>query len=181
MPSVFSISVFFYFFPFILPPCRRWRQLPQHVPYEVTEHKNNFTSLRLFVTVSNYLTNLLWHFSSRTSQVHVILFAATLQRFHRLSKCLRSTTVTIHMHIVTCGRTVGAQSRQLSYLRFVLLSLLPFGLLIVRQTRQATHSTNVTDHHNIHQTASDPANITFIQYFTSLQTTQLCHIIRMAA
>lgn len=79
----------------------------------------------------------------------------------------------------TCGRTVGAQSRQLSCLRLVLLSPFPFGLLMVGQAREATHTTNVTDHHNIHQTASDPANITFTQYFTSLQTTPLCHIIRM--
>ena len=82
------------------------------------------------------------------------------------------------MHIITCGRTVGAQSRQLSCLRFVLHSPLPFGPLMVRQARQATHSTNVTDRHNIHQAARDPANITFIQYFTSPQTTPLCHIFR---
>ena len=83
------------------------------------------------------------------------------------------------MHIVTCGRTVGVQSRQLSCLRFVLLPPFPFGLLMVGQARQATHTTNVTDHHNIHQAASDPANITFIQYFTSQQTSLLCHIIRI--
>jgi len=82
------------------------------------------------------------------------------------------------MHIVTCGRTVGALSRQLSCLRFVLISPLPFGLHMVRQARQAARSTTVTDHHNIHQAVSDPANITFIQYVTSLQTTLFCHIIR---
>jgi hypothetical protein len=83
------------------------------------------------------------------------------------------------MHIVTCGRTIVALSRQLSCLRFVLISPLPFGLLMVWQARQATRFTTVTDHHNIHQAVSDPANITFIQKVTSLQTTLFCHIIRM--
>lgn len=142
--------------------------------------KKKFTNLRLVaINVSNSVANLPWHFSSRTSQEYLIVFATTFIKIHRLTKCLRLTTLTIYMHIVTCGRTVGAQSRQLSCLRSVLLSPFSFGLLIVRQPRQATHTTNVTDHHNIHQAASDPANITSIQYFTSLQTTLLSHTIRM--
>ena len=83
---------------------------------------------------------------------------------------MHSTTMALDIHIFTCGRTVGAQSRQLSCLWFVSPSPLRFGLLMVRQARQAKHLTHATDNHDMHQAARGPNHSTFIYYHTSLQT-----------
>jgi len=143
--------------------------------------KKYFTNSHLVaINVSNQAANLPWHSVQerhKNTSSFILLHHKDFNGYQSACAPLQWLYIYIYMNIVTCGRTVGAQSRQLSCFWFLLLSYFPFRAShgSASPPSNAHHERNWPPQHSRSTKWSSRYHFHTVLHFTTNNTTFLSH------